>query len=320
MSQNDYSIAHHALDHYQMSDCRIEFLGQSDNVTFRVVPKSSSGSFLLKILNPSYSLTMIESELLWLEAISKDTELVTPLPMRNKTGHLVTKLVTADEHKSVYVTMQYWVEGEVLDRQPEPAEILSLGSLMSTLHTHAQSWTVPAGFNRPLYGTDHMHTSCKQIKLLVDNGIIDSATYEVILQTEAVIDREFTRLPATKESWGLIHSDLHESNYVFHNGQARPIDFSACGFGYFLFDVAETLLHLTPDRRQLFVEAYGKYHALPDNYERQIEAFFLWAVFRGYAFHSVNPDEYEYLSESVPAIANRFCKKYLCGEPFLLRG
>ena len=36
------------------------------------------------------------------------------------------------------------------------------------------------------------------------------------------------------QNWGLIHADLHEGNYLFHNEQIRPIDFYRCGFGYYL--------------------------------------------------------------------------------------
>lgn len=320
MSSPYNKLALDALEHYQLPESRIEFIGQNDNITYQILPQSGEDSFLLKIHNPSNSLTMVESELMWLEALSMDKNLITPSPFRNIIGQLVTEVKRENEQQSTHVTMQYWVRGEILGRQPTAPEVQALSSLMAGLHHHSQTWSIPDGFSRPLYGPDQLNCSCKQIKLLADKGIISSSVYEIILETEGMIVHELAAMPVSNETWGLIHSDLHESNYVFYNGEARPIDFSACGFGYYLFDVAETLLHLTRDNRKMFVSAYGKYHALPDEFERKLEAFFLWAVFRGYAFHSVNPDEYQYLSENVPAIVNHYCKKYLRGDPFLLRG
>jgi aminoglycoside phosphotransferase (APT) family kinase protein len=44
--------------------------------------------------------------------------------------------------------------------------------------------------------------------------------------------------------FGIIHRDLHLNNILFHDGEAYVIDFEVCGWGYYLFDVAVTLLSL----------------------------------------------------------------------------
>jgi Ser/Thr protein kinase RdoA (MazF antagonist) len=51
-------------------------------------------------------------------------------------------------------------------------------------------------------------------------------------------------LGASPDVFGLIHSDLHQENYLFHRGRVRAIDFDDCGWGHFVYDLAVTLSEL----------------------------------------------------------------------------
>ncbi|MFA4133068.1 MULTISPECIES: phosphotransferase [unclassified Brevibacillus] len=55
-----------------------------------------------------------------------------------------------------------------------------------------------------------------------------------------------SKLDKNSSNYGIIHGDLHQGNIVFHNGDPRPIDFGRCGFGYYLYDIAHTILGLFP--------------------------------------------------------------------------
>jgi Ser/Thr protein kinase RdoA (MazF antagonist) len=47
-------------------------------------------------------------------------------------------------------------------------------------------------------------------------------------------------------AFGLIHGDLIQANYVVHRNRVGAIDFGDFGRGYFLYDMAVTLLMLKP--------------------------------------------------------------------------
>ncbi|UKS31356.1 phosphotransferase [Paenibacillus sp. HWE-109] len=121
-----------------------------------------------------------------------------------------------------------------------------------------------------------------------------------------------------QNSWGIIHSDLHESNYVFYKDSPRPIDFSNCGYGFYLFDIAETFMHLSFENRRLFISTYRNVHQLQENYIEVLEAFFIWSIVRNFGFHSLNPNEHKSLSENFPSVIQNYFKKYLKEENFLL--
>lgn len=311
-----HELVHEALKHYNLTGNTVNFLQKSDTVTYKL--EGSSGTHLLKIHNQAQTRQSVESELIWLKAIKEDTNLVVQEPCLNHNGRLVTEIIREDI--PYLVTIQKWIEGEVLDREPTEDEVKSLARLLAALHEHARHWRRPEGFSRISYDLDQLEASFLKMGILVTQGIIDETVYITYQEAVKKMKKEIAECSKSEENFGLIHSDLHESNYVVHQGRVSPIDFSACGFGYYLLDLAETCQHLSRENRRILVHAYGEQRKLPDQADRLLEAFILWAVIRGFAFHSDNPEEREYLSESVPAIADAWCSKYLQDVRFLFVG
>lgn len=78
--------------------------------------------------------------------------------------------------------------------------------------------------------------------------------------------------------FGLIHADLHQTNYLFNKGRVGAIDFDDCGFGHWLYDLAVTLYCLQdhPDFEALriaFLSVYRQSHSLSTEHEAYIETF-----------------------------------------------
>jgi Ser/Thr protein kinase RdoA (MazF antagonist) len=95
-------------------------------------------------------------------------------------------------------------------------------------------------------------------------------------------------------AFGLIHADLclgEESNVLFHQGQARPIDFDDCGFGHWVYDLAVPLAHwqTAPQwsaYRQALLSGYARVRLLSQEQLAHLELFMaarhvsemLWAI------------------------------------------
>lgn len=52
---------------------------------------------------------------------------------------------------------------------------------------------------------------------------------------------EFNSLPTDKDSYGLVHNDLHYNNILLHDSQIVVIDFDACAYNWFACDIAIAL-------------------------------------------------------------------------------
>ncbi|WP_338586989.1 phosphotransferase [Paenibacillus sp. Y5S-9] len=322
LSEEDYAkVAKEALHQYPIYWEKLVYLGKSDNVTFQVQTNDAHQKFLIKIHISTISIQSkgnITSELIWLEALVKDTNLVVPVPVRNLRGDLVTEISTHLSENTIMATIHHWIHGSVLQREPTSNETKNLALLMAALHKHSMQWNAPEGFNRPIYNSDHLYSSLNQLKRLVNLELISSEVFVHVEESAhkiANVIQHHKRLPS---NWGVIHSDLHESNYVFYEDTPQPIDFSNCGYGFYLFDMAETFLHLSSDNRKVFISSYSKVNQLEENYVELLEAFFIWSIIRTFAFHSLNPNEQQPLAANFPSVIENYFRKYLKGENFLL--
>ncbi len=93
-----------------------------------------------------------------------------------------------------------------------------------------------------------------------------------------LVRRAQRELGTGPDVFGLIHSDLHQENYLFHRGRVRAIDFDDCGWGHFVYDLAVTLSELQhlPDAAALragLLRGYRTVRPLPPEHERYVEVF-----------------------------------------------
>jgi Ser/Thr protein kinase RdoA (MazF antagonist) len=119
---------------------------------------------------------------------------------------------------------------------------------------------------------------------VVDQGL--AAGVEVITPEDLAtftmarhyIREEIEALPRTPDFYNLIHADLHQSNYLFHQREARAIDFDDCGWGHFLYDLAVTQWYLQ-DRpgftglRQAHLSGYREERPLSADEEALLPTF-----------------------------------------------
>ena len=92
---------------------------------------------------------------------------------------------------------------------------------------------------------------------------------------EAALDRVAAILDGLgpgPDAYGLIHSDLHQWNYLFQRGRVHLLDFDDCGYAPFLYDPAVTAFELEdhprfPALRAALLAGYGATRSLPPDPE-----------------------------------------------------
>jgi len=287
-------LASYGLEHARLTLQRYEH-----NATFRV--DGRDGSYLLRISRPQvHTPDTIASEMAWLSALRRDTDLGVPEPIAARDGSSV--VVARDPwvpEPHVCVVLR-WLDGRFIDRRLAPAHLRGVGALAGQLQEHAVTWTPPSGFLRPRVDTltndakvdsaarsaetahrgDHptpedRDQALKLVEALVstDDAALFATALEVVWAT--------TRTLAEKTgAFGLIHGDLHYENVLFHRGEARAIDFDDCGWGFRLYDLAVTLSELErrpryDELRDALLEAYAHLRPLPDDHEVHLRALFV---------------------------------------------
>jgi len=64
-----------------------------------------------------------------------------------------------------------------------------------------------------------------------------------ILKMWRILISELESLPKDKDSYGIVHNDLHEKNFLLFDSNIIVIDFDSCGFNWFACDIAYLLYH-----------------------------------------------------------------------------
>ncbi|MEK3862768.1 phosphotransferase [Paenibacillus sp. FSL H7-0716] len=318
---NTHDVAIEALTCYSITYQSIDHIGQNANTIYKVTDEESNCYSLRIHLSKNDSMEriwseekVIHSEMIWLESLINDTDLVLPSPIKNNIGEYVTKIADMN------CTLVKWVEGEQKQFVPTVNDAEYVGELIGKLHKQSAIWKVPQSFTRPSFDNTRISQSLEKLKQLADGGELnknDVAILQLAGERAILMMNDIERTPG---NWGIIHADLIPSNFVFHKQEARAIDFGACGFGYYLFDLGWTLSYIHPAFRSQLLESYAKQFDLPHNYVQQLEGFFVAAQLETMNFWLGLPESNEWLPSHISRLASREFKLYVNKEEFLFSG
>lgn len=319
--EQSWSIVKEAIRQYPLTCKSIQFIGQSANTVFQIrdqedrrysfrIHRSKSETFESIWSEPD----AIRSEMDWLDALTLDTDLTLPSPVRNVHGNFITGVNDA------FCTLTKWVEGEQRPAVMTGEEASSVGAIIGKLHRQSSNWNMPSSFNRPVYDGTRILQSLDKLAELAEAGMLHASHVERLqIAGRRVIDmmNAMERSPA---NWGIIHADLIPSNMVFRGNEAIPIDFGACGFGFYLFDLGWTFSYIHPALRETLLHAYSTHHLLPDHYVERLEGFFIAGQLETMHFWLGLPDWQEWLPDHIAKLTNREVKAYVHQESFLFGG
>jgi len=232
-------LAEQALAAYDLPPAPLTLLPNGWNTNFRV------GRDHVLRLRPT-SAEFAEAETTWLTALANDTPLGVPEPIPTRTGDYVTTVTTPDVPGQRTCVLYRWVEGKFHNKSLTPSDLRKVGEFTAHLQHHGKTMP-PLARNR----VDTLPDYTAQLAA-------DLHSPEAGILFEKAITRIHTTQSALgQEAHGLIHADLHQENFLFHNGEVRAIDFDDCGYGHHLYDLAATISELDdPTLRTPLLEGY----------------------------------------------------------------
>ena len=259
-----------------LETARWDLVGDGVNKTLEIespVPDSAGRRrFALRLYSGlHYDRDTIRSELRWLDAL-KEAGLRVPegLPARGGESVVPARAVTGEDGS--FAVLFRWLEGRAVPEPLSPATARRLGEFQARLHRRSEALGEMEGFQRPRYDLRRL--------LGPEGGLAEpsggapfSAADEALARRarEALWGRlrGFREEPGEVASggWGLVHGDLQVTNFLFQDGEVGAIDFADFGWGFFLYDVAASLLPVrhSPDFRALreaFLRGYTQVRPL----------------------------------------------------------
>lgn len=271
-------LAEAALAQYDIPDAQLSFLQEADNLLYRVA-SPTQGQFLLRVHELArHSEPEIRSELLWLEALRREAHLPVSEPMMNQNGSPVCEVSIEGVPEPRRCVLLRWIPGRCKHTSLGTTDVRLMGAHTARLHQHAEQWTPPVDFVRPRWEWEHLAGAFALIGRVGIN-VYRENELQIFSAAAQKIKANLESLGNGSGVFGIIHSDLNPSNFIFQRGAAYAIDFEECRWSYYHSDISVTLSELNEygDRyeqlRIAFLDGYRHVHSLPQGFIQHEETF-----------------------------------------------
>jgi len=250
-------VAVAALAEYELDRPQLTYHAFATNLLYRVT-SGTGEQYVLRLAYPGWrTLTDLQSEAMWLEALSRDTNVAAPRIIRSRSGMTVLSMSPPGGSSVWHVTLMTWLPGRLLGGYLTEDNLSKMGGLFAELHAHGAAWTPPQGFTTRRF--EHW-LSRGEPNLIIASGIPGAAlpaqaggqqpsppslpahhvrllerTSELVEAAYAAIDRRDLRV---------IHCDLWHDNIKVQRGLLQPFDFEDTVWGFRSHDIAMAMLDL----------------------------------------------------------------------------
>jgi Ser/Thr protein kinase RdoA (MazF antagonist) len=277
-----------ALGQYELEVTDVQLLGVYSNTLFRV-ETAGGASYLLRICHPSWRTdTDLSSEIAWLQALNRDTDIGVPQPLPDREGKFIVKAKMTSSPEVRRCVMMSWVPGIQMGTELNETNIYKLGVLFAQLHDHAAHFTPPNDFTRRQ--ANAVFALGERDILLGDScrAAFTPRRREIFERTRVQVDAAFERLYADPAGKRVIHYDLHHNNVKLDHGCLHPFDFDFTMWGYPVQDLAvawhgllEVKQRKSGNWQSSLRAGYETILSWPESYAGQIDTFvasrMLWA-------------------------------------------
>lgn len=288
-----------ALERYDLDVRRVRLLTNDLNGIFRV-DTAEGDKFILRIsvAGPgAHTLEQIRSEMMWLAALRRDTDLSVPEPLPTRTGELVTTVEVEGVPEPRHCVIFGWVPGPDLADRLTPDNVARLGEFAARLHEHAATFRPPDGFQ--IYTFDKVFPFNEPVVIFEEahRDLFPPSRQEIFRRAIDRVQREIDKLHADPSELRVIHNDLHQWNTKVYRGRISALDFEDMMLGHPVQDIAATLYYHRwepgyPVMRDAYVRGYTRHSEWPEQHPGQIEALFAGqaVILANYIVHDQNPE------------------------------
>jgi Ser/Thr protein kinase RdoA (MazF antagonist) len=321
-------LAHTALRHYALPDAQPVFMHHNGGLTYRVEAPRSGHTFLLKIHAPvgvgamSPTAADLEARLHWLAVLHQHTDLIVQAPILNQAGGWITWASDPQLSAPVLCSLQQWVDGEPPRGDFTLQQLANIGRLLATFHTAGRQYRDLWSAALPEFDPPDIAEWVRSLQAGVDLGLLTADQFAAIAATGPSLHHALAYLAATPDHWGPIHGDVHHANLVFHQGEARLIDFDNLQLAPYVLDLGTILYHIHYQGAgacRTLLAGYQQLHASQPVIGTELDLALLYAAMGNLAFQITIPDQWPTvaLARNLRQLAEEFCRPFLAGESIL---
>ena len=237
-----------ALGHYDLDIAKIRFVSLWTNGIFRL-HAADGDRYLMRVCAPGWRSEIdLRSEIAWLLALSRDTDIGAPLPQPTRDG---AYYVTESDPPGIPLPLRCvvfdWKPGVRLGLRLNEENLRRMGALFARLHRHALSFKPPRGFTRLKMDSPYVRG---QGEVLFEKRLrryFDTEQRRTFTRMHRRVKNAYAALYADPSGLRVIHHDLYHDNICVDRGRLYPFDFEDTVWGYPIQDIATAMRDLMED-------------------------------------------------------------------------
>ncbi|MEM8533568.1 MAG: phosphotransferase [Chloroflexota bacterium] len=167
-----------------------------------------------------------------------ETGLSVPIPINNRQGTFLSKLVLANE--IVFCDLTTWLEGNVRRKRLDQSDAYQLGQNLGHIHDASKTFVLPVDATFPCYDLTMLSPAIAQPLEPWFNKQDRAIVEHIVNQASVVLSKEIIK----EDDMGIIHKDYILGNCLWHKGKLSILDFAESGRGLYLYDLATMLTNI----------------------------------------------------------------------------
>ena len=292
-------LALQALNDYPLEVRRVRFLAEESTTMFRV-DAADGRKYVFRIYSEAdSSLAENQTEMHWLAALARDTDLPVIRPVARKDGEYLSLVRHAGIPQEKRCALYHWIPGTPLADHLTPQNYRKLGVLMAGLHQHAASLSLPAHIRPKRWDKTYYFPGEKIVyNTPAYRHLYTPAQIKIIDRAVTLSDAHLASLYQRDDPPHLLHGDLHYWNIHLHRGTLYALDFEDMLLGYPEHDIAISLYYIRdethyPQLAAAFQQGYAEIKAYPQLPDDKLHPLWLARMtnFVNYAATAFNDDD-----------------------------
>lgn len=264
-----------ALTHYDIEVARLSILSTSFNTIYRL--QATDGKMYVLRINYPNERTPIDilSEMTWLDALSRETDIPVITPIKTRNGNLLVTVETDGVPEPRHCAVFEWIDGRTMSR-PSLNTIGKIGAAMAQLQNHADTFKPPTPFSEIKYNKAWTFGTPERI---YDNNQDPNFTPKrraILRQAIDTIQEYLNSLYENKDGLRFLHADMHAWNIKIHHERLYVLDFDDSMWCYPVQDIGISLHYLERKEvetavRDAFKKGYTAHRAWPERFPGEID-------------------------------------------------
>ncbi len=265
---------------YRINAIHAELLKVSENTTLRI-DTADNVPYILRINRPSYhSISELESETRWMDIIRHDTDIHVPEVIKNSKGEYVSGFSESTKYGRYYSIFSF-ISGRDLQAgsvEELKKNIEAAGMTAAKLHKCTINSDQVRQLPRFCWDYEDLLGANPRWGHWSFHPLLSEQEKEKIKSFCYSIKKKLDEYGKGPNRYGMIHGDLHLSNFIETPDKLYLIDYDDCGYGWFLYECGCTLMQYNDPLEELsqsWIRGYTGIRNLSDKDLEMIPVFIL---------------------------------------------